>query len=154
LSKLREEVQVHENDDITIVTYGAYYKLLCNALDEVGINNVPHDTGCKQAPKPFQKKTNNELLCYMWHTLAGPICNYLNNPLFKYWFPETHDFYTTARHFLDDDTEQVTGDQMALIPWVQSIVIQHMSWEGWCSFATKTTMLISTGTLMTSLYCT
>jgi hypothetical protein len=34
----------------------------------------------------------HELLCYMWHTLAGPIRNYLNKPLFgplfKYWFPE------------------------------------------------------------------
>jgi hypothetical protein len=45
LSKLREEVQVHENDDSTHFTYGAYYKLLCNALHEVGINNVPRDTG-------------------------------------------------------------------------------------------------------------
>jgi hypothetical protein len=45
--------------------------------------------------------------------------------LFKYWFPETHDFYTTAINFFDDDTEQVTGDQTALIPWVQSIVIRH-----------------------------
>jgi hypothetical protein len=61
----------------------------------------------------------------MWHALAGPIQNYLNNPLFKYWFPETHDFYTTARNFFDDHTEQVTGDQMALIPWVQSVVIRH-----------------------------
>jgi hypothetical protein len=43
LSKLCEEVQVHENDDSTHFTYGAYYKLLCNALHEVGINNVPHE---------------------------------------------------------------------------------------------------------------
>jgi hypothetical protein len=125
LSKLREEVQVHENDDSTHFTYGAYYKLLCNALHEVRINNVPCETGFQLAPNPSQKKTNNELLCYVWHTLAGPICNYLNTPLLKYWFPETHDFYTTARHFLDEDTEQVTGDQTALIPWVQSIVIPH-----------------------------
>jgi hypothetical protein len=48
---------------------------------------------------------------------------YSQLPLFKYWFPEMDDFYTTARHFLEDDTEQVTSDQMALIPWVQSIVI-------------------------------
>jgi hypothetical protein len=73
LSKLREEVQVHENDDSTHFTYGAYYKLLCNALHEVGINNVPRDTGSKLAPEPSQKKTNNELLCYVWHTLAEPI---------------------------------------------------------------------------------
>jgi hypothetical protein len=70
----------------------------------------------------------NKLLCYVWHILAGPICNYLNNPLFgplfKYWFPEMDDFYTTAKHFLEDNTQQVTSDQMALIPWVQSIVIQ------------------------------
>jgi hypothetical protein len=37
----------------------------------------------------------------------------------------SHDFYATDRHFLYDDAEQVTGDQMALIPWVQSIVIRH-----------------------------
>jgi hypothetical protein len=123
LSKLREEVQVHENDDSTHFTFGAYYKLLCNALREVGINNVPRDTGSKLAPKPSKKKTNNELLCYVWHTFAGPIRNYLNNPLLKYWFPETHDFYRTARNFFDDDTEQVTGDQTGLIPWVQSVVI-------------------------------
>jgi hypothetical protein len=73
LSKLHEEVQVHENDDSTHFTYGAYYKLLCNALHEVGINNVPRDTGSKLAPEPSQKKTNNELLCYVWHTLAEPI---------------------------------------------------------------------------------
>jgi hypothetical protein len=47
LSKLCKEVQVHENDDSTLFTYGAYYKLLCNALDEVGINNVPDETGSK-----------------------------------------------------------------------------------------------------------
>jgi hypothetical protein len=62
LSKLRQEVQVHENDDSTHFTYGAYYKLLCNALLEVGINNVPRDTGSKLAPEPSKKKTNNELL--------------------------------------------------------------------------------------------
>jgi hypothetical protein len=73
----------------------------------------------------LMNKTNKELLCYVWHTLEGPIQNYLINPLFKYWFPETHDFYTTARNFLDDDTEQVTGDETALIPWVQSVVIRH-----------------------------
>jgi hypothetical protein len=85
LSKLREEVQVHENDDSTRFTYGAYYKLLCNALDKVGINNVPCETGFQLlAPNPSQKKTNNELLCYVWHTLGGIICNYLNDPLFKY----------------------------------------------------------------------
>jgi hypothetical protein len=125
LSKLCEEVQVHENDDSTHFTYGAYYKLLCNALHEVGINNVPPDTGSKLALEPSQNKTNKELLCYVWHTLEGPIQTYLINPLFKYWFPETHDFYTTARNFLDDDTEQVTGDETALIPWVQSVVIRH-----------------------------
>ena len=129
LSELCKEVQVHENDDSTLFTYKAYYKLLHNALDEVGINDVPHQTGSRRALNPSQKKTMNELLCYIWHTLAGPICNYLNNPLFgplfKYWFPETDDFYTTARHFLEDNTEQVTSDQTALIPWVQSIVIQH-----------------------------
>jgi hypothetical protein len=125
LSKLCEEVQVHANDDSTHFTYGAYYKLLCNALHEVGINNVPPDTGSKLALEPSQNKTNKELLCYVWHTLEGPIQTYLINPLFKYWFPETHDFYTTARNFLDDDTEQVTGDETALIPWVQSVVIRH-----------------------------
>jgi hypothetical protein len=86
-------------------------------LMKLGPNEHPH--------QPFKKKTNNELLCYVGHALAGPIRNYLKNPLFKYWFPETHDFYATARHFLDDDTEQVTGKQTALIPWVQSVVIRH-----------------------------
>jgi hypothetical protein len=128
-SELCKEVQVHENDDSTLFTYKAYYKLLCNALDKVGINNIPHQTGSQRALNPSQKKTINELLCCVWHTLAGPICNYLNNPLFKpffkYSFPETNDFYTTARHLLDNNTEQVTSDQMALIPWVQCVVIQH-----------------------------
>jgi hypothetical protein len=73
--------------------------LLHNALHEFSINNVPCDTGSKLAPEQSQKKTNNVMLCYVWRTLAGPIQNYLNNPLFKYWFPETHDFYTTARNF-------------------------------------------------------
>jgi hypothetical protein len=127
LSELCKEVQVHENDDSTLFTYKAYCKLLHNALDELGINDVPHQTSSQRALNPSQKKTMNKLQCYIWHTLAGPIHNYLNNPLlqplFKYWFPEMDDFYTTARHFLEDDTEQVTSDQMALIPWVQSIVI-------------------------------
>jgi hypothetical protein len=78
LSKLCKEVQVHENDGSTLFTYGAYYKLLCNALDEVGINNVPHETGSRLALDPSQKKTINELLCYVWH--VGPICNFLSNP--------------------------------------------------------------------------
>jgi hypothetical protein len=71
LSKLCKEVQVHENDDSTHFTYGAYYKLLCNALHENGINNIPRDTGSKLAPKPSQKKTNNELLRYVWHMHVG-----------------------------------------------------------------------------------
>jgi hypothetical protein len=49
----------------------------------------------------------------------------LSQHLFTYWFPETDNFYTTARDFLQGDRKQVTSDQMALIPWVQSIVIQH-----------------------------
>ena len=91
LSELCKEVQVHENDDSTLLTYEAYFELLHNALDEVGINDVLHQTGSQQALNPSQKKTRYELLCYVWHTLAGPICNYLNNPLFgplfMYWYP-------------------------------------------------------------------
>jgi hypothetical protein len=99
-----------------------YFVMLLMKLESI---MYPRETGSWLAPNPSQKKTINEVLCYVWHTLAGPICNYLNNPLFKYWFSQMHDFYATARHFLDDDTEQVTGDQMALILWVQSIVIRH-----------------------------
>jgi hypothetical protein len=62
----------------------------------------------------------NELLCFVWLSLPGPIHKYLNNPLsqhlFKYWFLETDDFYTTARDFLQHNRKQVTSDQMALIP--------------------------------------
>jgi hypothetical protein len=47
LSELRKEVQVHEYDDSTLFTYKAYNKLLHNALDEVGINDVPHQTGSR-----------------------------------------------------------------------------------------------------------
>jgi hypothetical protein len=35
------------------------------------------------------------------------------------------DFYTTAGNFLNDNPGQLTNKQTALIPWVQSIVIQH-----------------------------
>jgi hypothetical protein len=45
--------------------------------------------------------------------------------MFKYWFCEMDDFYTTDSHFLEDDAEQLTRDQMALIPWAQSVVIRH-----------------------------
>jgi hypothetical protein len=45
LSELCKEVQVHQNDDSTLFTYEAYYELLHNTLDEVGINDVHHQTG-------------------------------------------------------------------------------------------------------------
>jgi hypothetical protein len=35
------------------------------------------------------------------------------------------DLYTTASNFLKDDPGQPTNKQTELIPWVQSIVIQH-----------------------------
>jgi hypothetical protein len=34
-------------------------------------------------------------------------------------------FYATARNFLKDIPGQPSSKQTALIPWVQSIVIQH-----------------------------
>jgi hypothetical protein len=34
-------------------------------------------------------------------------------------------FYTTASNFLKDSPGQPTSEQTALLPWVQSIVIQH-----------------------------
>jgi hypothetical protein len=67
----------------------------------------------------------NELLCYIWHTLAGPIQHYLDNSLFEYWFCKMDVFYTTAKNFLKDVAGEQSSKQTSLIPWVQSIVIQH-----------------------------
>ena len=58
--------------------------------------------------------------------IAGPIHHYLDNPLLAYWIPKLDDFYTTASNFLrNNEPGQLTDDQTALIPWVQSIVIKH-----------------------------
>ena len=75
---------------------------------------------------PSEKECDNELLCYIWQMIAGPIHHYLDNPLLAYWFPKSDDFYTTASNFIrNNEPGQPTDDQTALIPWVQSIVIKH-----------------------------
>ena len=124
LSELHKEVQLPDNDDNILFTYGAYYRLLSNAIHEVGVNPIPQQTGYR-ALSPSKKECVNKLLCYVWHMIAGPIHHYLDNPLFEYWFHKMDDFYTTASNFLKDEPGQLTNEQTALIPWVQSIVIQH-----------------------------
>jgi hypothetical protein len=108
-------VQLPDNYDNILFTYGrAYYRLLSNAVHEVRINPVPHQTGYR-TPSPSEKQCVNELLCYIWHTLAGPIHHYFGNPLLKYWFDKMDNFYTTASSFTDEDlglsTDEPNFDQ-------------------------------------------
>ncbi len=91
LSELHREVWLPDNDDNILFTYGAYYRLLSNAIRKVGVNPVPHQTGYR-ALSPSKKQHVNELLCYAWHMLAGPIHHYLDNPLFEYWFCKMDNF--------------------------------------------------------------
>jgi hypothetical protein len=108
----------------TFFTNGAYYRLLSNAVHEVGVNPVPQQAN-KYLLSPSEKECVNNLLCYIWHMIAGPIYHYLDNPLFEYWIHKMDDFYTTASNFLKDEPGQLTNDQTALIPWVQSVIIKH-----------------------------
>jgi hypothetical protein len=112
-------------DDNDLFTYGAYHKLLWNAVCEIGVSPTPQQTG-KLAQSPSAKEHDKELLCYVWQMIAGPICYYLNNPLLAYWFPQSDDFYTTASNFIRNNKPRLpTNHQTAFIPWVKSVVIKH-----------------------------
>jgi hypothetical protein len=149
--ELCQELKLDNHDHFT---YGAYYKLLWNAVCDIGISPTPWQTG-KLPQSPSDKECDKELLCYIWQTIAGPIHYYLNSPLLAYWFTQLDDFYTTASNFFRNNKPGLlTDNQTALIPWVESIVIKHYVLGKDILFADKITTLISTGTLTTSLLCT
>jgi hypothetical protein len=83
MSELRKEVQLDENDENILSTYGAYCKLLSNATCEVGVSPTTRQTGYL-VPSPSERERDRELLCYVWQTIAGPISHYLNNPSLAY----------------------------------------------------------------------
>ncbi len=83
-----------------IFCYDKYYLLLWYAAYKVGVNHC-----------------DIELLCYVWHAIAGPIWHYISNPPLEFWFPET--VYTTASNFIQNHEPNLhMNDQTTLIPWV------------------------------------